>query len=218
MKLIEPISVALHGIDRISFKAGATAAVFGAGTIGLLTLQCLKALGAGRVYVIDVVPEKLKLAKQLGADTVINALENDPVKYMTETAPPVVVIETAGSPITQRQSIEAAARLGKIVFVGTATKDLVLPPYSFEKILRGELEITGSWMSYSAPYPGYEWMAAARFIKEGKVKTAPLITHNFELADGVKAFQIMRDQNAKAIKVMFNIDNIMTVDTCVGKE
>lgn len=203
--MIELITVALHGIDRISFKAGSTAAVFGAGTIGLLTLQCLKALGIGTTYVVDVVAEKLALAKHLGADFVINGLEHDPVKFMAETGQPAVVFETAGSPVTQRQSIEAAARLGKIVFIGTATKNLDLPPQSFEKILRGELEVTGSWMSYSAPYPGYEWGTAARYIQEGKIQTAPLITHTFQLEDGVAAFQTMRDRNANAIKVMFRI-------------
>lgn len=203
--MIEPITVALHGIGRIAFKAGATAAVFGAGTIGLLTLQCLKAVGIGTTYVIDVIEEKLALAKNLGADFVVNGLEYDPVEFMAEIAQPAVVFETAGSPVTQRQSIEAVAKLGKIVFIGTATRNLDLPPHSFEKILRGELEVTGSWMSYSAPYPGYEWSTAARYIQEGKIKTAPLITHTFHLKNGIAAFQTMRERNAKAIKVMFTI-------------
>ncbi|VBB08177.1 Hypothetical protein LUCI_3445 [Lucifera butyrica] len=203
--MLEPLTVALHGIDRIAFKAGAAAAVFGAGTIGLLTLQCLKARGAGRVYVIDIVPEKLELAKKLGADIVINSRENDPVEFMAGAGKPQIVIETAGTSITQRQSIEAAAKLGQVVFIGTATKDLTLSPAGFEQILRGELEITGSWMSYSAPFPGYEWTAAADTIKTGRIKTAPLITHTFKLEDGIEAFQVMRDKKANAIKVMFNI-------------
>ncbi|CUH95001.1 hypothetical protein P22_1070 [Propionispora sp. 2/2-37] len=201
--MIEPISVALHGVGRVSFNAGATAAVFGAGTIGLLTLQCLKAQGAGKVYVVDVIGTKLRLAQQLGADAVINALEDDPVDYMKQQGQPAVVFETAGSPLTQRQSIEVVSKLGKVVFVGTATKELGLPPHSFEKILRGEIEVTGSWMSYSAPYPGYEWPAVALYIKEGKIKTDPLITHKFKLEDGINAFRTMVDKDADAIKVMF---------------
>lgn len=203
--MIEPITVALHGIDRISFKAGATIAVFGAGTIGLLTVQCLKAIGAGLVYVIDIVPEKLEMAKRLGADVIINSIEHDPVSFMKELGAPQVVFETAGSPVTQRQSLEAVARLGKVVFIGTATQDLVLPPHTFETILRGELEVTGSWMSYSAPYPGYEWTTATRFLKEGKIKIEPMVTHSFKLEDGLQAFQTMKDKAAGSIKVMFTI-------------
>lgn len=203
--MIEPITVALHGIDRVSFKAGAAIAVFGAGTIGLLTVQCLKALGAGLVYVIDIVSEKLEMAKQLGADVIFNAMEHDPVKFLKQSGAPQVVFETAGSSITQRQSLEAAARLGKVVFIGTATQDLVLLPHTFETILRGELEVTGSWMSYSAPYPGYEWTTAAQYLKEGKIKVEPLVTHNFKLEDGMEAFQTMKDKTAGAIKVMFTI-------------
>lgn len=203
--MIEPVSVALHGVGRVSFNTGATVAVFGAGTIGLLTLQWLKALGAGKVYVVDVVGEKLRLARQLGADAVINALEYDPVDYLLQHGQPAVVFETAGSPVTQRQSLEVVSRLGKVVFVGTATKDLGLPPQIFEKILRGELEVTGSWMSYSAPYPGYEWPAAALYIKDGKIKTSPLITHQFRLEDGISAFKAMADKEANAVKVMFVI-------------
>ncbi len=203
--MIEPITVALHGIDRISFKAGATIAVFGAGTIGLLTVQCLKALGAGLVYVIDIVPEKLEMAKLLGADAIINAMEHDPVNFMKDAGAPQVVFETAGSSVTQRQSLEAVARLGKVVFIGTATQDLVLSPHTFEKILRGELEVTGSWMSYSAPYPGYEWTTATQYLKEGKIKTEKLVTHVFKLENGLQAFQTMKDKAAGAIKVMFTI-------------
>lgn len=201
--MIEPISVALHGIGRVRMQAGATVAVFGAGTIGLLTLQCLKAIGAGKVYVVDVVAAKLDIAKQLGADVIINAMACDPVQFMQEHGQPSAVFETAGTPITQRQSIEAVEKLGKVSFIGTATRDFLLPPHSFEKILRGELEVTGSWMSYSAPYPGYEWPAVALLLEQGKIKTEPLITHKFKLEDGLAAFITMADKTSNAIKVMF---------------
>ncbi len=201
--MMEPISVALHGVSRVSMQAGATVAVFGAGTIGLLALQCLKALGAGKVYVVDVVAAKLKVAKQLGADVVVNAATCDPVQFMLEQGQPSVVFETAGTPVTQRQSIEAVEKLGKVSFIGTATKDFFLPPHSFEKILRGELEVTGSWMSYSAPYPGYEWPAVALWLEKKKIETELLITHTFKLEAGLAAFNTMTDKTSNAIKVMF---------------
>jgi len=203
--MIEPLTVALHGIQRIKVKAGATALVFGAGTIGLLALQCLKAVGAGKVYMVDIVDKKLELAKKLGADDVINSMNVDLVEYLKEHGRPEVVIENSGSPIAQAQCLEIVKKCGSVVYIGTATKDLTLKPDVFEKILRGELNVTGSWMSYSAPYPGYEWTTAVEYIKEKKIDLKSMITNVYKLEDGLVPFQTMRDREACATKVLFEI-------------
>lgn len=203
--MIEPLTVALHGIQRINIKAGATALVFGAGTIGLMVLQSLKAIGAGKVYVVDVVDKKLELAKKLGADDVINSMKVDLNKYLAEHGRPEVVAESSGSPIAQAQSLEIVKKCGSIVYIGTATKDLTLKPETFEKILRGELNITGSWMSYSAPYPGYEWTTAVEYIKQKKIDLKPMITNIYKLEDGLAPFEVMRDKDICATKVLFEI-------------
>lgn len=203
--MIEPLTVAFHGVQRVNIKAGATALVFGAGTIGLLALQCLKAVGAGKVYVVDVVNEKLELAKKLGADDVINSMNVDLEEYLSQHGRPEVVVENSGSPIAQAQCLEIVKKCGSVVYVGTATRDLTLKPETFEKILRGELNITGSWMSYSAPYPGYEWTTAVEYIKEKKIDLKSMITNVYKLEDGLVPFQIMRDKDACATKVLFEI-------------
>jgi len=203
--MIEPLTVALHGIQRVNIKAGVTALVFGAGTIGLLALQCLKAVGAGKVYMVDIVDKKLELAKKLGADDVVNSMNVDLVEYMAEHGRPEVVIENSGSPIAQAQCLEIVKKCGSVVYIGTATKDLTLKPEVFEKILRGELNVTGSWMSYSAPYPGYEWTTAVEFIKEKKIDLKSMITNIYKLEDGLVPFQTMRDKEACATKVLFEI-------------
>ncbi|GAA3324706.1 hypothetical protein GCM10020331_053660 [Ectobacillus funiculus] len=84
---------------------------------------------------VDIVDEKLKVAKQMGADEIINAKKNvDVLAYLAEHGKPEYAFETAGTPITQMQSIEAVKKLGKVVFVGTATRDFTLPPKKvFEK-------------------------------------------------------------------------------------
>jgi L-iditol 2-dehydrogenase len=203
--MVEPLTVALHGIERVTVNAGATAIVFGAGTIGLLTLQCLKARGIGKVYVVDIIDEKLNIAKSLGADYTINTSETDIIDYFTNYKKPDVAFETAGTPITQKQCIDVVKKLGKVVFIGTATKDLTLSKESFEKILRGELELTGSWMSYSAPFPGYEWQTALSYIKDKKVDVDTLMTHLLKLDAGIEGFHAMRDKSVNSIKVMFEI-------------
>jgi L-iditol 2-dehydrogenase/galactitol-1-phosphate 5-dehydrogenase len=203
--MIEPITVAIHGIERVKIVAGESVFIFGAGTIGLLVLQCLKAIGAGKIYVVDVVDDKLQLAKKLGADEVINSLKVDILKYLNENGKPSAVFETSGSSIAQKQCLDVVDKLGKIVYIGTSTRDVNIPPKSFESILRGEINITGSWMSYSAPFPGYEWDTAVRFIKEGKINPKELITNTYKLEAGINAFKIMRDKTQLTVKVMFEI-------------
>ncbi|GKU85152.1 galactitol-1-phosphate 5-dehydrogenase [Niallia sp. NCCP-28] len=204
--LIEPLTVAIHGIERIQFNAGANVVVFGAGTIGIMTLLALKARGAGDVTVIDINNEKLQIAQELGASYTINSLQVDLNEYFTKHPKPEVVIETAGVSQTQVQSIEIVEKLGKVVYVGTATKDVVFPPKVFERILRGEIEITGSWMSYSAPFPGFEWKAALQYIKDGTIDVKPLINEVYRLEDKEAPFLKMRDPENHSIKFLYKID------------
>jgi L-iditol 2-dehydrogenase/galactitol-1-phosphate 5-dehydrogenase len=203
--MIEPLTVALHGIQRIKIRAGVVSLVFGAGTIGLLVLQCLKAVGVGKVYMVDVIGAKLDLAKKLGADDVINSMYVNIDEYLTEHERPEVVIESSGSPIAQSQCLDIVKKCGSVVYIGTATKNLILKPETFEKILRGELNVTGSWMSYSAPYPGYEWAAAVDYIKTKKIDLKSMITNVYQLEDGLVPFQTMRNQEVCATKILFKI-------------
>ena len=205
--MIEPITVALHGIERAGvMEGGKSALVYGCGTIGMLTIQCLKAKGIERVYAIDIDEHKLEIAKKLGAYEVINSGKVDVVEYFNEHGKVDFAFETAGVNFLQAQIIELVNKRGKIVYIGTAHGDVKLPAKSFEQILRSEIFVTGSWMSYSAPFPGSEWMAAAEYLAAGKIRTAELISHKFELTDGIKAFETLTDRNSGAIKVMYVMD------------
>ncbi|GCF92552.1 galactitol-1-phosphate 5-dehydrogenase [Enterococcus florum] len=204
--LVEPLTVAIHGIERINIAAGAKVMVLGAGTIGLLTVLSLRAIGAGEIIVVDLNDKKLSVAKTIGADEGINPANQTLEEYFQEHSLPDAVIETAGSSITQKQSIEFVNKRGKIVYVGTSTKDVVLDPETFEKILRGELEVTGSWMSYSAPFPGYEWETGLRYMSTGKIDVKPLITGLYQLEDIALPFDKMVEPNSEAIKLLYAIN------------
>jgi L-iditol 2-dehydrogenase/galactitol-1-phosphate 5-dehydrogenase len=204
--LLEPLTVAVHGIERVSFHAGSEVVVFGAGTIGIMTLLALKARGAGNITVVDINDEKLAIASELGATFTINSLKVDLNEYFTNHTKPEVVFETAGVPQTQVQSIEIVEKLGKVVYIGTATNDVIFPPKVFERILRGEIEITGSWMSYSAPFPGYEWKAALQYLKDGVIDVKPLINEIYELEHKEIPFNKMRDSENHSIKFLYKIN------------
>jgi L-iditol 2-dehydrogenase len=206
---IEPAAVTLHGMRRVGVETGDTVAVLGCGTLGLFALQFAKIMGATRTIAVDIVGEKLKLAQKLGADELIYALDSDPVaeiKKMTEDRGPHVAIETAGVSITQEQCLRIAAKHGRILYLGTAHKDVVIPSGSFEHIVRNELTIKGAWNSYSAPFPGPEWHASVDYIKKGVLKIEPLITHTFELEDAPSVFRDLTEGRYFSNKVMFELN------------
>ncbi|WP_440870361.1 zinc-binding dehydrogenase [Staphylococcus shinii] len=204
--LIEPLTVALHGVERLKMTAGSDVLIFGAGTIGMMTLLSVKALGAGKITVIDLNEEKLNKAKQLGADEVINPTKIDLDNYFEKDGNPDFVFETAGSSQTQLQSIKYVKHLGKVVFIGTATKDVNFDPKLFEQILRKEIIVTGSWMSYSAPFPGYEWKVGLNYISQGKIDVKPLISEVFKLEDKNVPFDRMINPNLSSIKYLYEIN------------
>jgi L-iditol 2-dehydrogenase len=188
----EPATVALHGLFVMDFKGGYDIAITGMGTIGLLTLQCAKALGARRIFVFDIDEERLKVAKEYGADVCLNT-KNEEFKEIVAQATQgcgfKMVIETAGVEFTERLCLEMAANKGNVMFIGTPSKPISLKPREFEHINRKELTVRGSWMSYSAPFPGREWELAGYYFKKGQLKVEKLIHRIIPMEDIDKAFE-----------------------------
>ena len=83
------------------------------------------------------------------------------------------VYETAGSAPTSYMAFELAANKANVCFIGTPTKDLTFSPKLWEQMNRKEFKLTGSWMSYSAPFPGKEWELTAHYFKTGQLKFDP---------------------------------------------
>ncbi|ACL75391.1 galactitol-1-phosphate 5-dehydrogenase [Ruminiclostridium cellulolyticum] len=205
--MTDPVSVALHAVRKAEIEAGQTAVVFGLGAIGFITIQWLKHMGCHKVIAVDIIDEKLDMAKKLGADLCINGMKCDVVKTImeyTNNKGADSAIELAGSTITQVQAIDSVRKLGTVVFCGIAYNDLVIPNKSLGKILRGELKIKGSWNSSIAPLPINEWKSALMFIEEGKIKLNELITHVVCLEDCQSAFEMMYNKKEMFTKVIFD--------------
>lgn len=202
---IEPLTVAIHSIEQIQTKSGDRTVILGGGTIGLMTVLALRARGVGEIIVIDVNDYKLAKAKEIGADILLNPQKINLEEYFKKFGYGAIVFETAGNHLTQVQAIRFAARKGKVVFVGTAIKPVEFQAEEFELILRRELEIKGSWMSYSAPFPGFEWHAALRYLATGAIQTEPLITSLYSLADQALPFEKMREKESQEVKVMYEV-------------
>ena len=169
----EPATVALHGLERTDYKGGKTVAILGGGTVGMMTMQWAKIFGASKVVVFDIVEERLKLGKRLGATAGINTLKPDYMEEamaITKGAGFDYVFETAGNVITMKLAFQLAANKAEVCFIGTPTKELCFSVNEWEQMNRKEFRLTGSWMSYSAPFPGHEWDLVAHYFGTGELK------------------------------------------------
>ena len=196
----EPTTVGLHALFLMNFQGGREVAVIGAGTIGLLAIQSAKALGAKRVFAFDIDDERLEVAAQYGADLCINTGKDgfkEIVNKKTNNRGFPVVLECAGVEFTEKLSLEMAANKGKVMFIGTPSKEISLKPSEFENINRKELMVRGSWMSYSAPFPGEEWDLAGHYFKKDKIKVEKLIDRIIPMEDIDQAFKDIAQGNVK---------------------
>lgn len=204
--MVDPAANAIHAIWNIGINPGETVVVFGAGPIGLFAIQFAKILGADKVIAVDLKDEKLEVAKKVGSDEVINALNEDPtakINSLTAGLGADVVIETAGSRIAQNQAVCSAAKLGRCVFVGISHDKLDLSSDAVNRLLRHELTVKGSWNSFSNPFPGREWTYSLELMAEGKLQTEPIISHRFRLEDGPEVFKKLKDRSFFFNKILF---------------
>jgi L-iditol 2-dehydrogenase len=80
------------------------------------------------------------------------------------------VYETAGVEATMKLAFELAGNKSNVCYIGTPTRDLTFTPQLLENMLRKEFVLTGSWMSYSAPFPGKEWTLTAHYFSTGALQ------------------------------------------------
>lgn len=119
--LIEPLAVGFHAANQGGAHPGQTAVVTGAGCIGLVSMMALKIAGVSKVYVLDVMANRLAKAMELGATGVIDAKDGNPVEKvmsLTGGAGADIVIDTAGVEATVGQAVQYAKKGANIVLVG----------------------------------------------------------------------------------------------------
>ncbi|MBO7375671.1 MAG: galactitol-1-phosphate 5-dehydrogenase [Clostridia bacterium] len=207
--MFEPATVSLHGVLLNRAEPGEFTAICGGGTIGMFAAQWSRIFGARRVAVFDIVEERLDLARRLGADAVFNTgregWKEEALAY-TGGAGYGCVYETAGSPVTMRMAFELAANRSSVCFIGTPHEDVVFTPRMWENMNRKEFRLTGSWMSYSAPFPGKEWTLTSDCFSDGRLKfDESFIFRRFPLEECREAFDLFRVPGQVRGKVMFVI-------------
>lgn len=204
---IEPSTVGLHGLFCAEYRAGEDVAILGGGTIGLLTAQWCKIFGAKSVSVFDIDNDRLAVARELGMEHTFNTLEagyQEQALAVTGGKGFGFVFETAGNPITMNMAFDLAAAKASVCFIGTSPRPVSFDAKRFELMNRKEFRLTGSWMSFSAPFPGREWSLTAHYMATGQFKVIPGMLHaTYPLSQCKEAFDEFQIPGRVKGKIMF---------------
>lgn len=192
----EPVACVLHGIERSGVKAGDTVAVLGAGSIGLIYIQALRAIGIKDMIVTDVDASKLAIARRLGASMALDPTKEDvvtAVKGATNGLGATAVIDAAGSPQSLASTFSLVQDTGTIVVFGVPPESLQLPVKLYD-IYRRELSIVGS---FTNPYTNEQ---ALNLLATGRIAFDEIITHPISLGEVEATMIKMRDRTETVVK------------------
>jgi (R,R)-butanediol dehydrogenase/meso-butanediol dehydrogenase/diacetyl reductase len=182
--LLEPSAVALHAVRRSGLREGDRVVVLGAGPIGLLVLQCARALGASALLAVEPNPVRRAQAQALGASGVLDPAREDLSAGVRETfgAPgPDLVFECAGAPGTLAQAGALVRRGGTVALVGLAATPTEIHPGAW---LAQELRLVAS-----LGYVREEFDLVQDLIVAGRLTPASLVSARAPLAELPAAFE-----------------------------
>jgi L-iditol 2-dehydrogenase len=170
--IIEPLAVVLNSMRIAAVRLSETAVVFGAGPIGLMTIVCLKMAGAGRIWSIEPVAARRELARQAGADAVVDPSAVDPSREIlrdTGGRGVDVAIDCAAKDGSLNHCLRAARNAGRVLITGIPVEPEV--PLEFSPIRRKELAI------YCVRRSNHDSEAARDMLAANLPRFAFMITH-----------------------------------------
>ena len=203
--LLEPLSVALAGLERANVRLGDSVLICGAGPIGLMTLLCCRAAGAEPIVITDLdqgrldfsrkfVPSVRTLKVQLGvgaqdvAKQVVSAMDG---------IEPSVAIECTGVGSSIVSAVWAVKFAGTVFVIGVGENEVALP---LMRVLTREVDLR-----FQHRYAN-TWPRAIRLVNGGVINVKPLVTHRFAIEDAVEAFHVAANPKTGAIKVQITSD------------
>lgn len=196
--LIDTLSVCLHGQHLARLGINDKVAIIGAGPIGLGQLLLAKASGAD-VLIVDKVQSSLDLARELGADVVVNADAEDPVERAIAFGNgrgTDIVFECAGGPsmpTTLPQATKMVRRGGKVVIVGGFEEGETSIPLEWQRIQMSEIQILPSAsFAFHEIYP--EQGMVLDLIAKGRIDVKKMVTHRFPIDRINEAFETAQDK------------------------
>ena len=206
--MLEAVAVALHAVHLTGVTAESRVLVIGAGMIGLLIAQSLRALGCGAVMIADVDETRLRLAREMGAtekgatemgDIVTLLASGEQLVRMvhaaTEGRGVDAVLEAVGRDETVTTAIEAVKKGGTVTLVGNITPAVTLP---LQRVVSRQIRLQGSCASCG------EYPEAIALVSAGRIRVKPLITAVAPLEDGMEWFTRLHAREPNLMKIVLD--------------
>lgn len=195
------LSTGFYCADQAEINPKGNYAVIGCGPVGLMTILSAKKLGAEKLYAIDRIPERLRLAQEMGAIP-INFDECDPQEQLSEATKGIGVdacMEAVGHPSASKLAVDLVRPGGIVSTVGVHNAE----QFSFSPILAYDKNLT--YKIGRSPARFYMDKLLAMLERE-EIDPASIITHKIPLSEGVKAYEMFDKKAENCIKVIFTID------------
>lgn len=189
--LVEPVSCAVHAVDRLQLGFGETVLIYGAGTMGLILAQLLRSAGASLVAMCDINEARLERARSFGFGVIGKDFEavraSSPRGYDN-------VIEATGVTQVANDAMSAVAKGGKLMIFGVtpAGEDAAYEPF---RIYNEEITIVGS-MAVLVSYG-----RAVDLVASGAVDAAQMLSHTLGLGDFEKALDLVRTGEGLKVQI-----------------
>ena len=211
--MLEPLSVAVHAMRRVSVIQSDTVTVCGLGTIGMLLVMLLKECGIEKLLLIGNKEYQQKKAMEMGIpkEHYCDCRNEDVTKWLarhTDGNGTDIFFECVGRNETVSQAVDLTAAGGRICLVGNPHTDMMLDKQTYWKILRNQLLVTGTWNSSFLASENTErqkstdWEYALDMLESGRIMPERLISHRFDMAQLDKGLHVMRDRTEDYLKVM----------------
>lgn len=180
---------------RLGVDGTKTVAIFGMGPMGCGGVLMAKGFGA-RVIAIDVDPQRLELAKSLGADIVINPKESNSVeeiKRLTKGSGADISIDCSGSQIAQNNALDCTRPQGVVGFIGECKSCTINPS---DQLIRKLIDLKGCWY-----FNRSDWNEITQFIIDKKIDIGKISSHTFSIEEAAEAFKLFDSRTTQ--KVVF---------------
>jgi L-iditol 2-dehydrogenase len=194
--MIEAVSIALHSVHRTPLVLGDSVVVVGAGMIGQLIVQALRAAGCGTLIAIDLDESRLARAKQFGADHVFSASAPDLLKNiadLTDGRGANIAFEAVGATAPFKTAVASVRKGGAVTLVGNVSPTVEMP---LQSIVTRELTLLGVCSSRG------EYPACMELMARGKIDVRPLISEVAPLEQGPAWFARLYNHEAGLMKVI----------------
>jgi threonine dehydrogenase-like Zn-dependent dehydrogenase len=205
--LVEVLSIGFHSINRAEVKIGDDIAIWGTGKVGHSILQAVRTRTDGQIFLIDLIEDRLKLAKDAYPEVItINAIKEDPVEVVhdkTDGTGVDIAFEAVGHDTSSgmtvnpvRGCIQVIRGAGKVVVLGLGDEPA---PVIFKELIWKEAKIIASRVSHG------EFAETIANMDKGKLNPDVLISDIFKARDAQTAFELLERQPDKHLKILLEL-------------